>query len=500
MIYNPFYQPDQGYYTQQPATVAQVNNIWSFVKTLRDELAHAVSEFNSHEFELEKNFNKTQEYTDIAKNELSKLITKLNNDFESLDTLLGETVANLEAKITKLEDDKLSSVTLAGEDETIKMAVANGKTTEYKNLRFTTPEDETAITTEITETRDGTLEILQFAPQLEDAVVNAKFDVVEDPENDTVANITYGDEKIAGVEVVSTLLDICVGDGNITIDSGGAEYVIGTIQSNVNKINNTAQSVENSFTYPREVNDEINVTISRETLDGSKRSEQNIALVSDGGEFSTQDGKIRYEPSDEFAQKYRKIETTASKLSPTELKITTETVAYDYNPEAKAVEVSEPYNHDEIIFDNAGTDELLSNFKYDNSRGVVAIDTSRLESKYDERNTAMQNLLKDLSEKVKVLENEVALMKARENNAILQVTPVIRATANDKIELALQRVYADGSHDESKTAIFNFRNNDHSMSIITRDNRTVTGQCDVQINLDKIWLNRQGLDRDMDTF
>lgn len=498
MIFRNYFQPDQGYFTQQPATVAQVNNLWSFIKQLRDELSLAVNEFNSHEFDLEKNFTGAREYTDSVKTELSKLITNLTKDFESLDTLLGETAANLETKITELETGKVDSVSVSGEDDTVRYVITTNGTTEYENVKFTTVDDETGISTSITEDGDGTINVAQNVPGLNDVNIANKFGVTSDAD-DSVVNVTYGGHNTIAIENVSHLLDVLVNENIVTITTNALDGELNDIHADISEISNTAQSVENSFTYPREVDDVVNITVSRESLDGKNRLEQNMPLISDGGTFTTYDGKLRYEPDDEFLEKFEDIHVSTAFVEPENLRIHSETAVCRYNPESKKIEQGESYNPENFILDDSGTETIFAHFAYDNARGVVAIDTSRLQYHYDSMHEATRAVVNDLAERIATLEDEVTLLKSRESNAIVEATPAIRATSNDKIEVVLQRIYANGAHDESKAAILNFRNNDHAMSIITRDNQTVSGQTDVQINMDKTWLHRQGLDRDMDT-
>lgn len=510
-MFNPFYEyisPDQGYYTQQPATVDQVNNIWLFVQKMRRELSQSILEFNKYPDRQDEITQNVQSITDQLKL-VQQQLEKLKGADEKASTAIDELKAELEEALeeqNKAIEERLKDVRIIKPVNTNFISLLKTTGTgeeEVRQIFFKSTEDKSAIYTNIDGDDDGRyIFITQNAPGLLPENLAPRFTVKNGEDGfttkvDEKAILKLEAESMDGDLVVPHIENVDDGEYRLTISSDGVESEIARIDGDIKNLLSKAASRYSTVTIHYEINgvNPIGFEILRDSLDGTYTDRRKINLTPTDRELfdydiDRADGElsIKLDVKDQFHNAYPNHQ--ASYTSIDGATITTSERAFSYDKEEHEVKISEPFNTKKLAFTTTPDDKHATYFEVDQA-GNVAINTAAVENKIEKNATAATSRMDTLQARLVELEEKVRRLETRAVNQITSSNIRVEPRQGDKLAIILENYYANGKHEE-KQAVINFTNQDGALVFHTRD-QGITDQTEMFINMNNSWLEKQGL-------
>lgn len=508
---NPFYDyisPDQGYYTQQPATVDQVNNIWLFVQKMRRELSRTILEFNKYPDRQDELTQNVQSITDQL-----KLVQQQLEKLKGVDEKAAEAINNLKSDLKKALEEQNKAVTERLKDVKI-ITPENGSVLPVKKITgdgvehtrqiaFTSTEDEAAITTNIAGSED-VVSINQIVPGLlhENLAPRFSSEVVK---NGFAAKID--DEKILEIaaesqdsDLVEAHIDnVSEGEYRLTVSSDGVESEITRIDGNVHDLESEAVSVSGL-----EKSEKIDaqgvyrgISIKLKSVDETKStfikalfqsSDNDLLTPTVGYDWLNDIYIVTLNVADQLALSYPIHDVSKTIINGATIE--TSEVRYSYDKWDREIKASAPFDTKKITFTTTPDDKHPTYFEVDQA-GNVTINTTSIENKIEKNATTVTTRMDTLQARLVELEEKVRRLETRAVNQITSSNIRIEPRQGDKLAFILENYYANGKHEE-KQAIINFTSQDGALVFHTRD-QGITDQAEIFINMNNGWLEKQGL-------
>lgn len=509
-MFNPFYEyisPDQGYYTQQPATVDQVNNIWLFVQKMRGELSRAILEFNKYpdrQDEITQNVQSITGQLKLVQQQLEKLKSVDEKTSTAIDELKSDIQEALEDQ-NKLIGERLKDVNIITPENGSVLPVKKitGTGDEYtKQIKFTSTEDETAIDTGITGSGD-VINITQNVPGLLSENLAPRFTV----ENGGDGFTTKIDKKpILKLETESLEDDLVVphienvgeGDYRLRVSSDGVEDEIARVDENIAETRRHALDKNIKLYAVGALEDDGRLGFKLAIKGVDDEEYQYIRFLIDGNELldmyiecrsSEPDWvKLTLIAMDQFELAYPNHQASYTSIDGATITTSERTFAYDADDHK--LKISKPFNKKKIAFTTTPDDKHTSYFEVDQA-GNVTINTATIENKIEKNATAATTRMDALQTRLVELEEKVRRLETRAVNQITSSKIRVEPRQGDKLAIILENFYANGKHEE-KEALINFTNQDGALVFHTRD-QGVTGQAEMFVNMSNDWLEKQGL-------
>ena len=211
-IFPPYssYQPDRGYYVSQPATVGEVNRVWSYVDALRRALNDVIANSQTHQDDLTEIVNRLQS----AESGLKALQMQQVQDEETAAAIRKDLQAATD-RLDKLAEQGIIhsiewSPTSAG--YTVTIIGSNGsasRTTELKgddSINVLTQTSDSGTTWTLT-TKGGTNDLARLGLHSDDG----RIELTNDGQRQSVLPVVSSDKAI-GVSSESGALDLTAGE------------------------------------------------------------------------------------------------------------------------------------------------------------------------------------------------------------------------------------------------------------------------------------------------
>lgn len=509
-MFNPFYEyisPDQGYYTQQPATVDQVNNVWLFVQKMRRELSHAIQEFNQYPDRQEEIVQNVKSITDqikLVQQQLEKLRGVDEEAAAAIDELKSDLQEALEEQ-NKLIGKRLKDVNIITPENGSVLPVKKitGTGDEYtKQITFTSTENEAAIDTGITGSGD-VINITQSVPGLLPENLAPRFTVEDDTSGfttkiDDESILKLKAESLEGNLVVPNIRNVDKGEYRLTVSSDGVESEVARVDEDIAETRHRAldKNVELRAIEPTEENGDIGYKFAIKGVDDEEYRYLKILLISNDllgmSTYSSPSKpdciKLELSPIDQFDLTYPNHQASYTWIDNST--IVTSKRTFSYNKDNHKLEISRPYNKTKITFTTTPDDKHTSYFEIDQA-GNMTINTASIENKIEKNTTAATTRIDALQARLVELEEKVRRLETRSVNQITESKLRVEPRQGDKLAIILENYYANGRHEE-KQALINFTNQDGALIFHTRD-QGITGQTEMFINMSNDWLEKQGL-------
>lgn len=509
-MFNPFYEyvsPDQGYYTQQPATVDQVNNIWLFVQKMRRELSRAILEFNKYPDRQDEITQNVQSITDQLKL-VQQQLEKLNGVDEKAAAALDELKSNLQETLeaqNKLIGERLKDVSIItpenGSVLPVKKITGTGDVY-TKQINFTSTEDKSAIDTGITGSED-VVNITQSVPGLLSENLAPRF-TVENTEDGFTTKIddkpilNLEAESLEGDLVVPHIENVDENEYRFTVSSDGVESEIARVDEDIAETRHHAldKNIKLLPVAPVEENEDFGCKLAIKGIDDEEyrylrfliTSNDLLNMVLDANPPKSDLVSLSLKPVDQFDLAYPDHQESYTSIDGATITTSERTFAYDKDD--YKLKISEPFNTKKIMFTTTPDGKHSSYFEVDQA-GNVTINTASIDNKIEKNATAATTRMDALQARLVELEEKVRRLETRAVNQITSSKIRVEPQQGDKLAIILENFYANGKHEE-KQAVINFTSQDGALVFHTRD-QGITGQAEMFINMSNDWLEKQGL-------
>lgn len=509
-MFNPFYEyisPDQGYYTQQPATVDQVNNIWLFVQKMRRELSRAILEFNKYpdrQDEITQNVQSITDQLKLVQQQLEKLKGVDEKASAAIDELKSDFQETLEAQ-NELIGERLKDVNIVTPENGSVLPVKKitGTGDEYtKQIKFTSVEDETAIDTDITGSGD-VINITQNVPGLLSENLAPRFTVENTVDGfttkiDETAILKLKAESLEGDLVVPHIENVDDGEYRLTVSSDGVEDEIARVDGDIAETRHHAldKNIELRPIEPLVENGDFGFKFAIKGVDDEEyrnlrvllKSNDLLDMLIESWPHEPNWVELTFTALDQFEIAYPNHQASYTTIHGASITTSERTFAYD--KDEYKLKISEPFNTKKITLATTPDDKHTSYFEVDQA-GNVTINTASVENKMEKNATAATTRMDLLQSRLVELEEKVRRLETRAVNQITSSKIRVEPQQGDKLAIILENFYANGKHEE-KQAVINFTSQDGALVFHTRD-QGITGQAEMFINMSNDWLEKQGL-------
>lgn len=490
MIFPYFFQPDQGYYTAQPATVEQLQNLFRHVAFLRDELGRFMTE--------------AQQFPDAVDK-----VEKLQSNFHSLSLRLDSAMSNIAInkntllktvdEVQQLTSDALTAFAIRGDDNTLILSLSNdeGKEVEKKIL-FTSDDIATTVAS------NGTV-IKQTVTALNGNVHAPKWGLKT--HDDGIA-VTYDDVIVHTFEVhnISTLegapdefldtstLALSTNDNVIkfTLDSSKAAKAFTMLDDGLSAL--AADAVTDIKLSTEVAGNYRSVDFVLTTEDGGVPTVQRItAGIENELSVRPADGGFVIKALDQLERinpfQYERVNFARDKR---EITVSTQEMRGDDTGHWKP---SENFNNRAIRIAESSSEGLLAvDWAPDDT---ISIDDSVMRAYVDNKESKLEAIIAAQAEAIKELSGRIATLETMRTESITDAFIVVEPASHDVLKITLEKYRSDGTKDLDVNTV-RLSNVDHALRYDISDG-SPSNAAIIDINLDKKWLTRQGLKPDMDT-
>lgn len=489
-FFNP-YQPDQGYYTQQPATVDQVNNLWEFIKLMRGELTRAIKDFNAIDAEYVKN----DEY-ELAKNELD-LIEKTVNTLDARLKLaekgvniFPEEIANI-VSIIDLHKDEFNKF-----KENISQEIDDINASAIKALSFTSDDNKLSIdqtTVDNQKANIANIDLVNGDIRYLPSTIEKDIKVLSIIDGNKFANsIKIEDGKVLYKDNVLFEYDDDISEYVNVVNDGKTLKIDETkLKSIIEHLTNSIDTLEIYFTIN---DDSLNIYVSNMTA--TIDYEFSIKLGKDFyfSNINENDVTLKlHSPLQRIDQ--INASTISTEKNEAETRLISKNTTYMYDTVSdKYKQYGEPYNETLIKFINTPSDNEPVYIKRVDDK-TLTIDSSQLQNRIESYYTSLIDASYEQDKELLDLKTRLTTLENTSTRSVVDADFDIKPNT-DTLELELTKYFSDGTT-EKETKAIRLLNQDHSLqfntSLAGTENTT-----NIHINHDKKWLSRQGLKTDME--